>query len=63
MGFGKSMYELLDAKYGIDNAMKMARPEVINAKTEEEKRKAMEKPIMAEDLYRMSAMLGGATYW
>ena len=63
MGFGKSMYELLDATYGIDNAMKMARPEVINAKTEEEKKKAMEKPITAEDLYRMSAMLGGSTYW
>lgn len=63
MGFGSKMYDMLDAKYGIDNAMKMARPEYQNAKTDEEKKKAMEKPITVEDLYRMSSLLGGAYYW
>ena len=63
MGAGQRIYEYLDSTIGIDNAMKLARPDVMNAKTEEDKKKAMEKPITAEDLYRMSAMLGGAYCW
>ena len=63
MGAGQQIYEYLDSTIGIDKAMKLARPDVINAKTKKEKKKAMEKPITAEDLYRMSAMLGGAYCW
>ena len=63
MGAGQRIYEHLDSTIGIDKAMKLARPEVMNAKTKEDKKKAMEKPITVEDLYRMSAMLGGSHYW
>lgn len=63
MGAGQRIYEYLDSTMGIDKAMKLARPEVINAKTKEDKKKAMEKPITVEDLCRMSAMLGGSHYW
>lgn len=63
MGAGQRIYEYLDSTMGIDKAMKLARPEVMNAKTEEDKKKAMEKPITVEDLCRMSAMLGGSHYW
>ena len=47
MGAGQRIYEYLDSTIGIDNAMKLARPDVMNAKTEEDKKKAMEKPITA----------------
>lgn len=63
MGAGQRIYEYLDSAIGIDKAMKLARPDVMNAKTEEDKKKAMEKPITVEDLCRMSAMLGGSHYW
>ena len=63
MGAGQRIYEYLDSTIGIDKAMKLARPDVINAKTKKDKKKAMEKPITVEDLCRMSAMLGGAHYW
>ena len=63
MGVGQQIYEYLDSTIGIDKAMKLTRPDVMNAKTEEEKKKAMEKPITVNDLCRMSAMLGGAHCW
>ena len=63
MGTGQRIYEYLDSTIGIDKAMKLARPDVMNAKMEEDKKKAMEKPITVEDLCRMSAILGGAYCW
>ena len=39
MGAGQQIYEYLDSTIGIDKAMKLARPDVINAKTDEDKKK------------------------